>query len=109
MCQNEAMKCGETHSCRAILDGYAGCGCPQCSGDTVIVPEADLGLSWGRGTQMENQMRISFFPPTLNLTPHCGVHVTQQNKQCLMVDFISQQDEFLNSFCGFTFIRSHSD
>lgn len=35
-----------TYGCRAVSDGDAGCGGPQCSGGSVIVPEADLGLSW---------------------------------------------------------------
>lgn len=35
-----------TYSCRAVSDGDAGCGGPQCSGGSVIVSEADLGLSW---------------------------------------------------------------
>lgn len=43
--KNKAQRLGETHRCRALLDGYAGCGSPQRSGNTMVVSEAHLGLS----------------------------------------------------------------
>lgn len=37
---------GETHRCTAVPDGDARRGCPQSSCSSMVVPEADLGLSW---------------------------------------------------------------
>lgn len=58
-------KCGETHSCRTFLYGYAGCRCPQCSGDTVVVPETDFGLSWGGHTN-EWEREVAMMEKKLN-------------------------------------------
>lgn len=76
------MHSGETHSCRAIPDGYGGCGCPQCTGDTMIVPEADLGLSWEEGGEKQRLRKkkkkenlkiciLSVIPDKMHISSQC--------------------------------------
>lgn len=44
-----------THRGGASLDHDAGCGGPQGAAGSVVVPEADLGLGWGRHTHSNDQ------------------------------------------------------
>lgn len=62
----------ETHRCRDLLDGYSWCGSPQCSGNTMVVSEAYLGLSWGgytyvlerKAAMTERKLNKNYFPFT---------------------------------------------
>lgn len=64
LCPRALVEDGDTHRCRAGLDGDAGRGGPQSSAGAVIVPEADLGLRCSRDEQKEKRQGLVFITNT---------------------------------------------